>query len=36
MVKNRAIRALIIERLHQDPKARPSMEDVIRELEHIV
>ena len=32
-VKNRAIRALIRGCLHKDPKARPSMEDIIRELE---
>ena len=32
-VKNRATRALIRGCLHQDPKARPSMEDIIRELQ---
>ncbi|RMX50018.1 hypothetical protein pdam_00002833, partial [Pocillopora damicornis] len=32
-VKNRATRALIRRCLHQDPKARPSMEDIIRELQ---
>ena len=36
LVKTQALRALIWRCLHQDPQDRPSMEDVIGELEKLV
>ena len=36
MVTNRAFRALIQRCLHQDPRERPNMEDIIGELEKLV
>ena len=36
MVTNRVLRALIRRCLHQDPQERPSMEDIIGELEKLV
>lgn len=36
MVTNHALRALIRRCLHQDPQDRPSMEDIIGELEKLV
>ena len=36
MVTNHALRALIRRCLHQDPQDRPSMEDIICELEKLV
>ena len=36
LVRNHAHRALIWRCLHQDPQDRPSMEDVIGELEKLV
>ena len=36
MVTNRVLRALIRRRLHQDPQERPTMEDIIGELEKLV
>ena len=36
MVKNKVLRALIRRCLHDNPQDRPSMEDVIGELEKLV
>ena len=36
MVTDRALRGLIRRCIQQDPEARPSMEDIIGELEQLV
>lgn len=36
MVTDRSLRGLIRRCIHQDPQARPSMEDIIEELEQLV
>ena len=36
MVTDRTLRGLIRRCIHRDPEARPSMEDIIEELEQLV
>ena len=36
MVTDRTLRGLIRRCIYQDPEARPSMEDIIEELEQLV